>query len=382
MLNVTLWWMLLVPITLSILFVIFMPKMSDGYVSTEGAIGMGAVGVLISLGIFAGGLYGSRVSATADTELLNGEITDKTRAHGSYQRPYDCNCRQVRSCSGSGKNRSCSTSTKCDTCYEPRYTVKWTAISTVGNFTIDSLDRGSSSVYATPDPHRYTIIEKGEPACVQHSYTNYIRGVPDSILRPAAAEVKAKYAGKIPEYPINTFDFYRANRLVTAGLAVPDAALWNKNISIASSYLGPRKQTNIVVVLTSYSDDFFFALQDAWVNGKKNDIVVVIGQSKYGEKADWVRIMALTESDLLQVKLRDAILDLESINPASVVSATQDIALKHYQRKSMRDFKFLEDQIDPPTWVIASSLGGVVLAYLLAFIFTPRLVRPSYTRRW
>ena len=137
MLNVTLWWMLLVPITLSILFVIFMPKMSDGYVSTLGAIGMGAVGVLISLGIFAGGLYGSRVSATADTELLNGEITDKTRAHGSYQRPYDCNCRQVRSCSGSGKNRSCSTSTKCDTCYEPRYTVKWTAISTVGNFTID-----------------------------------------------------------------------------------------------------------------------------------------------------------------------------------------------------------------------------------------------------
>jgi hypothetical protein len=378
------WLMLVVPIILSIAFVIFIPKMTRGNISTLGAIGLGVAGVLISLAIFAGGLYGARTSATADIELINGEITDKTRSHGSYDRPYDCRCRNVKRCSGSGKNRSCSSDRVCDTCYEPRYTVTWKAESTVGSFTIDHLDRGSSSVYASPDPNRYTIIQKGEPACVQHSYTNYIRGVPESILRPTSTALKEKYAGKIPAYPINVYDFYRANRLVTAGLSVPDAATWNKYISEASKHVGPRKQANIVVVLTSYSDDFFYALQDAWVNGKKNDVVVVIGQSKYGDKADWVRIMALTESDIFQVTMRDAILDLESINPAAVITKVQETVMTTYKRKSMKDFAFLENQIDPPTWVIATSLSGVILAYILAFIFIPRMVveNTGYRRRF
>lgn len=381
MLNVTLWWMLVVPIILSILFVIFMPKRTGGAMSTLGAIGFGVMGVVISLGIFAGGLYGSRASATADTELINGEIVDKTREHGSYQRPYDCNCKQVRTCSGSGKNRSCSYSQKCDTCYEDRYTVKWRAISTVGTFTIDSLDRGSRSVYATPDPQRYSIIQKGEPACIQHSYTNYIRGVPDSVLRPAAAEVKAKYAGKIPEYPIHVYDFYRANRFVAAGLNVPEANVWNQGISEIAKVVGPRKQANVVVVSTSYDPDFYFALQDAWVGGKKNDVIVVIGQKQYGGPADWVRVMALTKSDILQVTLRDAILELPNVSANAVLPVIRDTILKNYDRKEMKDFKFLEDQIDPPTWVIATSLGGVVLAYILAFLFLPRMFENTYARR-
>lgn len=384
MLNVTLWWMLVVPIILSIAFVIYMPKQTGGQMSTLAALGFGAMGVLISLAIFAGGLYGSRASATADTELINGEIVDKTREHGSYKRPYDCNCRQVQSCSGSGKNRTCSTSTKCDTCYEDRYTVKWRAISTVGTFNIDSLDRGSRAVYASPDPERYKIIQKGEPACVPHSYTNYIRGVPDSVLRPAAKEVKEKYAGKIPEYPIHVYDFYRANRFVAAGLNVPEATKWNTGISEVAKVVGPRKQANVVVVATSYDPDFFFALQDAWVGGKKNDVIVVIGQKKYGDPADWVRVMSLTESDILQVSLRDAILELPNISADAVLPVIQDTILKNYKRKQMKDFQFLEDQIDPPTWVIVTSLGGVVLAYILAFLFLPRMFenRYSYRRRF
>jgi hypothetical protein len=120
------------------------------------------------------------------------------------------------------------------------------------------------------------------------------------------------------------------------------------------------------------------------VNGKKNDVVVVIGQSKYGDKADWVRIMALTESDIFQVTMRDAILDLGSINPAAVITKVQETVMTTYKRKSMKDFAFLENQIDPPTWVIATSLSGVILAYILAFIFIPRMVvgNTGYRRRF
>ena len=77
MLNVTIWWMLMVPIVLSIIFVAVIPKRTKGEISTWMAIGFGAGGILISLLIFSGALYGSRASATADTQIINGEIVNK-----------------------------------------------------------------------------------------------------------------------------------------------------------------------------------------------------------------------------------------------------------------------------------------------------------------
>lgn len=372
MLNITVWWMTVVPVILSIAFVVLVPKKTRGDVTTLQASVLAVLGILISMLIFAGALYGSRAAATMDTQLLNGEIINKTREHGHYLRSYDCNCRQVQSCSGSGANRSCTTRQVCDTCYEDRYTVKWTAISNVGNFTIESLDKSSKKVYATPDPGRYTSINKGDPVCVTSSYTNYIRGVPDSILRPLAGEVKQKYAGKIPKYPINVYDFYHVDRFVTAGLSVPTTQQWNKSIAEVAKVVGPKKQANVVIVATSYDPDFFFALQDEWINGKKNDVIVVIGQKQFGGPAEWVRVMALTTSDILQVSLRDAILELPAISHDEVMPVVKDMILKNFQRKSMKDFKFLEDQIDPPTWVICVSLLAVILMYGAAFLVTIR----------
>lgn len=368
----TVWWMTVIPVILSIAFVILVPKKTFGSVTALQASLLAVLGVFVSMIIFVGALYGSRATATADIQLLNGEIVDKTRAHGYYKRPYDCNCRQIKSCSGSGPNRSCSTHTKCDTCYEDRYTVKWTAVSNVGSFTIESLDKSSKKVYATPDPERYTVIKKGDPACVTSNYTNYIRGVPDSILRPVAGEVKQKYAGKIPAYPISVYDFYHVDRFVAAGLSVPTVRQWNNSIAEVAKVVGPKKQANVVIVATSYDPDFFFALQDEWVNGKKNDVIVVIGQKQYGGPAEWVRVMALTTSDILQVSLRDAILELPAISHDTVMPVVKDMILKNFQRKSMKDFKFLEDQIDPPTWVIVVSLLAVVLMYGAAFFVITR----------
>ncbi len=57
--------------------------------------------------VIIGGLwFAGTHSATSDTEIWNGQIISKHRVEDEYIRTYDCNC--YDSCSGSGKNRSCT----------------------------------------------------------------------------------------------------------------------------------------------------------------------------------------------------------------------------------------------------------------------------------
>jgi hypothetical protein len=364
MINTTLIWLLLIPIILSAITIYLIPRLSKGQVPLLHTIVIAVAGIFVSSSILYASFYIGKSTQTADNQIINGEVTGKNREHGSYKRPYDCNCRSVTRCSGSGKNRSCSSDRVCDTCWEDRYTVKWTCHSNIGSWTIDSLDRTTRAVYASPDPARYTQINIGDPASKSIGYTNYIKAVPDSLFRPAAEDLKNRYSLSIPEYPINIYDFYRVDRVIPVGLNIPNLKEWNDLLSNALKRLGPEKQANAVIVITKIADEnYFYALQDAWVGGKKNDIVVVIGAPQFPQKPAWVRVMALTDNDLFRVKLRDSIKDIDELNAQGVVSALSDATMKHYKRKSMKDFEYLDAQIDPPMWFTFIIVALIILSY-------------------
>lgn len=377
MINTTIWWMLVVPFLLAALSLYLMPKLSYQKPTWDQLVVATVLGMLISAALILGGVFGSIGVQTSDVELWNGEVTGKTRDHGSYLRPYECNCRPgPPSCSRDSNGREvCTSTTVCDTCYENRYTVNWECQSNVGSWNIKSLDETSSSVYLTPDPARYTSIQNGDPVAIKKRYTNYIKAVPSSLFRPAQESLKEQFAGQIPPYPINVFDFYRVNRVVPVGVNIPNLQEWNDNLSVALKRLGPQKQANAVIVITKSNDpNYFYALQDAWLNGKKNDIVLVIGAPDFPAKASWVNVMALTQDNLFQVRLRDAILDLPELSADSVIGALLDTGMSNFNRKSMKDFKYLEDEIDPPSWVIWTTLALIAASYagFLFFITLPR----------
>lgn len=365
MVNVALLWYLLLPIVLSTISIFVLRKWVPRFTWGQ-AIGAAAIGLVISAGITSAFFFIGKGSRISDTEILNGEVLNKDRKHGSYVRSYQCRCRT--SYSGSGKNRTSHTT--CDTCYEDHYTVKWTCYTNIGNFTIESLDRTSRSVYNTPDPARYTSIKPGDPASRTHDYTNYIKAVPETLFRPASKSLREQFAGKIPKYPDKIYDFYRINRVVTDGtFLLQDIDLWNAYLSEALKKLGPQKQANAVIVITkSASTDYFYALQDAWLNGKKNDVILVIGAPEY-PKIAWVRVMALTTDQIFQVKLRDSILDLKTIVPHRVVGTLAAEIRATFKRKSMKDFKYLDAEIDPPFWVMMWCMILNILAYVGFWVY-------------
>lgn len=381
MVNISVFFYLVIPFLLSIISFYMFKRYVSGATFTQ-AIGSSIVGFFISVVLMFGAFYISRGMQTADTEIINGEVIDKTREHGHYLRSYECNCTTVTSCGGSGSGRSCSSQRVCQTCYEDRYTVTWECIANIGRVTIKHLDETSRSVYNTPDPKRYTDIVIGEPFAMENSYTNYIKAVPGSLFRPAQETLKQQYASKIPEYPGQVFDFYRINRTVPVGVNIPNIREWNDRISNALRVLGPKRQANVVVVVTNIADpNYFYALQDAWVNGRKNDIVLVIGAPEFPGKPAWVNVMALTQDSIFQIRLRDRIMSLDQLTAESVVNNIKEEALASFKRKEMEDFKYLEAEISPPTWVMVMLTILNIIAYgAFWFYMVTHLSSSTYNR--
>lgn len=315
--------------------------------------------------VIGAGFFASKGSQTADTEIWNGQVVSKERKHDTYERPYECRCRTVTS--GSGANKT--TSRQCDTCYETRYTVHWNCQTTVGEYTIDSEDSSWRSVYDTPDPERYTIIKKGDPVAKRMAYVNYVQAVPNSLFTPAASDLKQQFKHLLPAYPENVYDFYKLDRFITPGWAPADAAEWNKEISMGLRELGPRKQVNLIVVIAKTNDsNYEYALRDHWEGANKNDVVLLIGSAQY-PKIDFVRVISWTRAELFKVELRDAVEEKGAIDRSIVPLALEHIN-KNFERRRMREFAYLDGEIDPPQWLVWTLLflavAGAGVTYVLA----------------
>lgn len=366
MFNLELLWYLLIPLPLTVVTLLLLHRWVAG-ISWGQAAGAALFGLFLSAAILSSAFYLGRASKTDDQEILNGALTGKVRQQGSYQHTYECQCQDVTS--GSGKNRS--THRSCRTCTEWHYTVDWRARSTVGDIPIDSRDWTSPAVYLLPDPTLYRRATPGEPVAKVKGYTNYIRAVPDSLFRPAAQSLKERYQGQLPAYPIGLYDLYRVDRVLPVGLSIPDLPLWNQLLSQRLITLGPQKQANAVIVITKASDpEYAYALQDAWVNGKKNDIVLIIGAPDFPHPAAWVRVLALATDNTFQVRLRDAVLALPELTAQAVIDTLTQETMQGFHRKRMHEFQYLEAEIDPPDWVMNSTTAALLLVYALFWIYT------------
>lgn len=299
----------------------------------------------------------SSCSQLRDIEIHNGEITGKERKRVSCSHSYRCNC--YTSCSGSGKNRSCHQ--VCQTCYEHSYDVSWYVYTNIKEtFTINRVNR-----QGTKEPPRWTKVQKGEPYSSTHSYDNYIKANPDSLFNKQG--LVEKFQKFLPEYPSDIYDYHRLDRLVTVGVKA-DKKAWNIAISEANKVLGPKKHANMIVVMVNQPEDYFAALQQHWIGGKKNDVITVI--STDGIKVNWVEVMAWTNDYMVQTVIKDLIMKQETLNPQETVDNIQKSIQNHYKRKPMKEFEYLKDNIkvSTTTWII-SMIVGLLASIGLGYYF-------------
>lgn len=258
----------------------------------EVALQVGVVGLVLGIALAI-----AYEAPTADTEVWNGQVTAKQRNEVSCRHSYQCNC----VCVARDKNGSC-TSEVCQTCYEHSYDVDWDIYaSTKESVSIDTADR-----QGLMEPKRWDDAFIGEPWESQHSYTNYIKANPDSVLLGTKGDIK-RWGKLIPKYPAGIYNIYYNDPVINMGVPNVDLATWNWLIRDINKVLGPKKQVHIIVILVPTNDrSYMYALKDAWVGGKKNDVDIVIG-SPDGDKIEFADVMSWSTNHALQVELRDDI---------------------------------------------------------------------------
>lgn len=310
----------------------------------------------------------SMYSILADTEILSGQVTDKSSVQVSCSHSYDCHCKTVTS--GSGKNRT--TRTKCDTCHEHAHDWNWVVTTSVGDFTVDRIDRQGYN-----EPPRWSSVYKGQPAAREHDYVNYVRAAPDSLLHISRA---VAYRGPIPNYP-EVFDYQHVNHVQASGMNVPNLAQWNEQIALALRTLGPKRQVNINLVFTGSNPAFSDALRKAWMGGKKNDVTIVVGTNY--PKIRWVRVFSWSKYDLVNVALRSDLLDSKFLDPQITTAVIAGDIDKYYRRRPMADFEYLRRQISPPLWVmILAFVLSTALSVWLGYLFHHNDFFPSQTSKY
>jgi hypothetical protein len=299
-----------------------------------------------SFAIVGIGFLVARWTSTADWELWNGRVSGKDKVWVSCSHSYPCNPHPCM-CDKNG----CSTCW--DTCYEHSNDWDWDVYTTNGEtITIDRIDRRGSY-----EPPRWTRARIGEPTAVQHRCTNYIKAHPESVLRLTGSIEQFK--SLIPEYPIGVYDYHYSDRFVSVGVSVPDANAWNRDLQEVNADLGKKKEVNIIVVVANTNDlSYQYALEEAWIGGKKNDLIVIMGVTSY-PVIDWVGVMSWSEAENLKVELRDDIKDIGTIDQrAKIMTTIKTMVDQKFVRKHMSDFKYLMAGAQP------GSVGTMILFVL------------------
>lgn len=224
---------------------------------------------------------------------------------------------------------------------------------------------GCNSPGSSP-PKRWLDIRVGEPTAAPHDYTNYIKGAPDSILRRQG--IAEKYKSLIPEYP-RVYDYYRANRFLVVGVKGVNSAAetrWRNELDEINADLGPSKWVHVIVILVPTADrTYLHALEEAWLGGKKNDFVVVVGVPDY-PKISWAGAMSWTKSEELKISVRDQIENLRTFDGDKVISLTRGEIQGKYVFRPMDDFEYLSASVTP-------SKGVMIFLFILGICVSAAL---------
>lgn len=285
--------------------------------------------------------YSSMYAELSDVQIISGQVIEKKSYDSSCNHSYKCPpCRTSSYKCG----KSTCYRTVCNTCYEHRFDRNWLIKSDIENFEIPRVDRQGLT-----EPPRFTQAYIGEPVASTMYYDNYVKGAKDSLFNLN----QYQDLGNMPIYPSEVFDYYKINRVVNLGTNVKTEP-YNQLIAEKLKTLGKAKEVNVVLVFSNQSYKDSLKLKTAWLGGKKNDVVVVIGLKD--ETLQWTNVFSWSKTPMVEVGIKTDLSELSSIEPNQVVNIITDNIQKHYVRREMKEFEYLKDSIEPSTTAIVIAI--------------------------
>lgn len=311
--------------------------------------------------IVVGGYFFSVTSSTTDVEILSGRISRKGSVKVGCEHSYPCNCRTETTGSGSSQ----TTTTVCDTCYDHSFDIDWVLYTNIGkSIRIRRIDDQGLKT-----PPRWTAAFVGEPVALENYFVNYVKANPDSVLvRHNAVRVDGL---PVPEPPVSVYDYYRVDRYLTVAFTDPgyQGMVWMLNELNAN--LGPLKQVNVVVVAAKTADERYSqAIEEKWLGGKKNDLVLILGVPEY-PRIEWSHVMSWSRSEDMKVNIEEAVEEIGDLREKQKIIQVLDKEIReHWSRRQMKDFEYLAVSVRPSTRsMVTIFLISSSVAMLLSWFF-------------
>ena len=136
--------------------------------------------------------------------------------------------------------------------------------------------------------------------------------------------------------------------------------------------LGKKKQVNIIFVVVPTADSaYLHAIEEGWLGGKKNDLVVIFGVTQYPE-ISWVRVMSWSRAEELKIALRDRLQEIGSLEKRDeIILTTKELTDKLFVRTKMAEFEYLMAGVRPPAWALITILvlGTLVSVGLTIYFY-------------
>ncbi len=164
---------------------------------------------------------------------------------------------------------------------------------------------------------RYTATE--------HRWANVFKAS-DSILKVhGALQGYTKYMVEYPKVFDEGYGPIELNRVVQSGLSL-DARFVNEANQVLKERLatiGPTRECNVILYITSAPIGAFHALKEFWCSGHNNDVIVVIGCPD-GKTIEWVELMAWIDDGhgIFKENLVAKVAKLKTLNSGRVLANT------------------------------------------------------------
>jgi len=313
-----------------------------------------------------------------DTEIWNGQVTK-----AEYYEEWTEERTEDYCCAEDDEGNCTSTCTRTYTVHHPP---EWKLQTSIGVIDVNKnvyrayvqhwqnqreKDLYNSGQISIGDGDMYYVTlnsNKTVPATREKHYVNYLRAS-DSI-RKISGNISG-HKGLFRSYPrVHSTQFgpIEVDRVVLAGVKPPKA--WvdtlDRQLDLALVRLGSSKQVNILVYVVNTADQgFSYALEEQWVKGKKNDVIVIIGATSF-PKVDFCYVMAWTKVEEFKIVLRDRIVEMSDISDAQKLAQTITSQISKgpqnggFERMPMADLEYLIADIKLPWWcqVLIVLIGG------------------------
>lgn len=322
----------------------------------------------------------TKLAIGMDVQILNGHVSEKRAI--KQKCPTGWNDYQDDFCTHYTTRevvdyveKVCNTRDGIETCdnvehyktqynYDFEWEQRYFVYTTLENFEIPRID-----AQGTKEPTRFTITKKGEPVSTRSRYTNYLLLADKNVINPALLQLSEEVSNALPDYPDRVYDIWRLDRFITLH-SVQDTVEWNKRLAETNSRIGPLRQANLIIIVTTLTPIMREEIYRKWNGGKKNDIIVFFGlRNNVIDWTDGITFLNNKGNEYLIAGLREfngKNFDFEILPELERMIATR------FNREPMENIKYIADNYDlPPKFYFIAAfinfIAGVLSAYFLVW---------------